>query len=603
MEHMIREIIQNSLDAPDPRHLDKPVIVRMGKIELTPDMVGSKSLKPHVQGSMECMKKDNQIQGAKFCKDALKMLERRTIPTLAITDENTTGLTIKKWEALVYKEGTPNKEGQTAAGGNFGIGKNAPYAVSKLRMVCYSTRYLNHHRTEKFIARCKLVAHPNPSNPEDELQHIGFGNSEPLKNSRFPPIEGNNIHKAFRLPRSGSGIFIVGFDEPDWEEAAKRSIARNFFTAIHEKKLQVVVNGESITNETLNDLDFGKDSYRGYYEIIKKTGKLFKINGDFGSFELRVATGEETMKNQIAYINRRGMLITEERRFKKNPFHPRLSGIGKFVAVIRAVDDETDARVRQMEPPTHEAIEYERLSNRDERIKTEKELREIQKKIADYIKKELNIDLLNKKTELTELSNILPFISDDSTEWQQGQSGNEPNEKVEHRQLPVPSPTSSTVDDRSGGPSGVEESDVQEKGGAEESDGEGGDVQEKGGFGDGSKSGKSGKDPKKKSRASVMDSKRIIRYNNTLRIAFTPRAGIVRFAVKPAGEEPKPEVVIPITDVKTISSDCKVSTLDDNTITVRTKRNKRVILDLSISQGESYTGYEVTEYETGGNRR
>ena len=48
LEHMIREIIQNSLDAQDRRHPDKPVIVRMKKLKLTPDMIGNVSLKLHV---------------------------------------------------------------------------------------------------------------------------------------------------------------------------------------------------------------------------------------------------------------------------------------------------------------------------------------------------------------------------------------------------------------------------------------------------------------------------------------------------------------------------------------------------------------------------
>ena len=343
---------------------------------------------------MECMDKGRQTQGVKFYRAALRMLEGKTMPVLAITDENTTGLTDSKWDALVYQEGTPNKEGQTAAGGSFGIGKNAPYAASKLSLICYSTRYLNRHRTEKFIARCRLVAHPNPSDPEEELQHIGFGNSEPLKNSRFPPITGSAIHKTFRLPRNGSGIFIIGFVEPDWEEAAKRSIACNFFTAIHEKKLQVMVNGEAVTNETLNDIRFGNGSYRDYYEIIKKGGRPFKINGKFGSFELRVSTGEKIIENRVAYVNRRGMLITEEKTFKKNPFHVRLGGIGRFAAVIRAADDKTDERVRRMEPPTHETIEYWRLSDRAERNTTKSDLADIAKNIADHIKEKLNIRLV-----------------------------------------------------------------------------------------------------------------------------------------------------------------------------------------------------------------
>ena len=127
------------------------------------------------------------------------MLKKKAIPTLEIIDENTTGLTDDKWTALVYKEGTPNKKGvKGVAGGSFGIGKNAPYVASKLGLVCYSTRYLDKHRVEKFIARCKMVAHKDPTDGR-ELQNVGFGTSERLVDSHFPPVKGTAIPKIFRL--------------------------------------------------------------------------------------------------------------------------------------------------------------------------------------------------------------------------------------------------------------------------------------------------------------------------------------------------------------------------------------------------------------------
>ena len=585
MEHMVREIIQNSLDAKDHRRSEAPVIVRMKQVELTPEMIGANSLMPHVQRSMERMNDSRQIPGARFYKKALGMMKKGPIPSLAITDENTTGLTDPKWDALVYKEGTPNKDGQMAAGGSFGIGKNAPYAASRLGLVCYSTRYLNKHRTEKFIARCKLVAHPDPAKPEDELQHVGFGNSEPLRNSRFPPIMGQDINETFRLKRSGSGIFIVGFVEPDWEESAKRSTACNFFAAIHEKKLKVVINGTAITHETLNSLDFGGGSYRNYYEILKRGGRPFKIRGRLGTFELKVKTDNEDMENKVAYVNRRGMLITDEKTFKRNPFHPRLGGIGKFVAVIRAADDKTDVRVRKMEPPTHEAIEFERISDKSDRISMEKMLNEIKGKVADHIKEKLHVDSLEKKTQLTELADILPFFSDLGKDKRRDRSYTEPKETVEHRQLPIPNSKPSTLGHDPG-----ESGD----GGRESGSG-------KDGSGGVSKAGGESKDPKKVATVSAMNAVRVVRHGDVLRVAFTSKSRHVVFAVKPAGEESKPEDVVLVTSVESASPDGK-PTLSDNTITVKTKQHRRVILDLSVSQSESYTGYDLVEYEAGGKK-
>ena len=581
LEHTVREIIQNSLDAKDQRYADKPAIVRMERINLTPPMVGGKDLMRHVEKSIERTDKDKQAQGTSFYREALRILKLKNISTLAIIDENTTGLIDSKWDALVYQEGTPNKAGIDAAGGSFGIGKNAPYAASKLSLVCYSTRFLKRNRIEKFIARSKLVAHMNPSKPREELQHIGFGTSEPLKDSRFPPIMGSSIRKEFRLPRSGSGVFIVGFMERNWKELAKRSIASNFFTAIHEKRLQVAVEGEEITNETLNDVDFGKGNRRHYYDIIKSTDKPEKIRGEFGSFELKVATGADTMGNRVAYVNRRGMLITDEKQFRKNPFGVRLPESGNFAAVMRAADDRTDERVRKMEPPTHETIEYERLNDPDERSKTESALREIQRMVIDHIKTKLNIDSLTNKTELTELADIIPFVSEHGKGLRPGDSEMRPSKEIGHRKLPIPQGHISA-------PIGSDGTN------------EGGPDTGKPGIGD--KGPKEGRRPKKKAGPGDMADVRVMRHGDVLRVAFTSKARSTRFALKPAGEEDKVEDTIPIMTAKNASSDGNAPALRKNVITLSTKRNERVILDLSISQGESYTGYNVVEYETRGKK-
>ena len=586
MAHVVREIIQNSLDAKDPRYPDKPVIVRMELIDLTPAMIGGSGLAKHVAKAVERTTSYNHTQGTKFYEEALRILKKAKIPTLKIVDENTTGLTDSKWDALVYQEGTPNKEGIGAAGGSFGIGKNAPYVASKLRLVCYSTRYLDRNRVEKFIARCRLVAHTDPLKSSRELQHVGFGTSKPLKESRFPPIMGSGIRGAFRLPNKGSGIFVVGFMERKWKEATKRSIACNFFTAIHERKLHVVVDGEEITHETLNAVDFGDRNRRHYYDIIKNSGRPDKISGKFGSFELKVSVGDDSMGNRIAYVNRRGMLITDEKAFRKNPFHARLGEAGRFAAVLRATDDKTDERVRRMEPPTHETIEYERLRDPEELNEAENQLRAIGDMIFDRIKKKLNIDVLANKTELTELADIIPLFSKPDKGGNAGGSTTEPSKEIGVRVMPIPKNRISPPMT----PGGDEEEPEEQPGGEGGAGGKGG-------------ASKNGPKPKWGPGNSNIDGMRVMRHGDMLRVAFTPKVGAVRFAVKPAGEENKAEDIIPVTAAKNAAHGGAAPILRKNVITVNAKRNQRVVLELSIHQGDSYTGYTVVEYEAVGRKR
>ena len=577
LEHVIREIIQNSLDAKSKRRHDNPVIVHIGTFDLKSDAINCKELALHVKKSLEMSIEQKNQKAVTFYRRALNMLKRSSIPTLKVIDENTTGLNGMKWDALVHQEGTPVKD-NASAGGSYGIGKNAPYAASDLSLVCYSTRYLDRHRIEKFIARCKLVAHYSPKDEKKELQHVGFGTSSSFAKNRFQPMMGRDINMGFRLAATGSGIYIVGFTEKDWQVISRRSIARNFFAAIHDKNLAVSVNGTGITNETLNDEDFGKDGHRHYYDLYKRRGKPIEVSKGFGNFNLQIAVGDDMMDNRIAYVNRLGMLITAEKSFKRNPFHARLGDVGRYVAIVCAADDKTDMRVRSMEPPTHEAIEYERIADQKERNKAERELRETNDEITRHIKKALGIDKFGSTTELTELADIIPFdIDEDSDTSNDGKDDNR-SEHITYRKIPPPK--SGIV------PMGNEGSD--------------GDADVEGNADDGTTG--SG-DPVRNNNARIggvakMEDARIVRHGNKLRVAFTPKTGTSMFAIMPAGEEYKVEDVVPIKHVHGVSENVVTIKLDNNTVTVNGAKNKRSILDITLGQDMQYTAYNIIDRAT-----
>lgn len=67
-----------------------------------------------------------------------KLLQDERISILKISDYNTTGLRKENWQSLIEQVGSSVKSDDSSAG-SFGIGKGAPFAVSDLRMVLYST--------------------------------------------------------------------------------------------------------------------------------------------------------------------------------------------------------------------------------------------------------------------------------------------------------------------------------------------------------------------------------------------------------------------------------------------------------------------------------
>ena len=232
---LVRETVQNSLDA----HEDglPPVTVDIYECDIAGEHIGATSLKPHLEQALARTTATGQAEGQKDYRKALSLIDQATIPCLAIVDRNTTGLHGRKWDSLIYEEGTPEKDGPGSPGGSFGIGKNAPYNVAALHAVIYCTRYTNGRqgRVEKMTGRAQLVSHPSPSDGV-MLQHVGFYSSEGNQ-----PITGPDIPATFRLDEAGTGLWIAGFnpDRRQWRNVAIRAAIDSFFHAIHNRNLVV----------------------------------------------------------------------------------------------------------------------------------------------------------------------------------------------------------------------------------------------------------------------------------------------------------------------------------------------------------------------------
>ena len=578
-KHTIRELLQNSLDA--VRNKGKPVEVEISVADIPSSELGASDLATHVKQALEQTKKQKVDQGTKFYANALKILKRKKIKTLAVIDTNTTGLAGGKWDALVYNEGTTNKGDMTAAGGSYGIGKSAPYLVSELKTVCYSTYYSRPGREERFIARCKLMAHKDPKGRDGELQHVGFGTKTPVpRNKRPPPTRGQGIYKDFRLDKTGSGIFIAGFNPllEDWLKVAERSVAQSFFEAVHTEKLRINLDGRLMTRDTLDEV-FEQDpdnrsSY--YYRIVRDDPgvKTVSIKKDLGQFTLKFYIGEDGMPNRIAYVNRRGMLVTDTRQRRSNPFYKAIGrGWANYAAVIMASDDETDKKIREMEPPSHGTIEPGLITDHKKREAMEAALGDVRDEITTIISDALRLSVKDKEINVSELADIMPIDGNDSSGM--GGQGQDEDAELPNRQLKP---------QKSG-----ESYPLQEGGG-------------KGKTGTTHKNRKNERKSKERNDA-ILEKIRIIRVDGKMRVAFTPtqRANEIRFLVRPAGEERMQENAIAVTKVEAVSNNISVRS-NDKTVVVSPKNGGRIKMDLTVGEAKAYTGYEIACVSTGGRK-
>ena len=130
IESTVRELIQNSLDAKLPNSACQ-VTIEHARID--PDTISATDLNRHMRAC------EAQNDHPEFFRDAHHTLKSAQIDVIQVTDSNTKGLDKEGWRACVNVEGRSVKDTGTA-GGSFGLGKNASFAMSNIGVVCYATR-------------------------------------------------------------------------------------------------------------------------------------------------------------------------------------------------------------------------------------------------------------------------------------------------------------------------------------------------------------------------------------------------------------------------------------------------------------------------------
>ncbi len=424
---LIRETIQNSLDAHDPDL--PPVEIEIKQCEISARELGLETLLPHLEQCLQTMQAKNQAAAAADYKQSIEQAKQDTIPCLAIIDNNTTGLTGRHWDSLILEEGIPEKGNTGSPGGSFGIGKNAPYNIAGLHAVYYSTRYWNGRKgkEQKLMGRAQLVSHPDPggssqpNQPIQMLQHIGFyanqqGPSGQVSFLGPQPIFPPELPAAFELKNNGTGIWIAGFTPPaDWTREAAKAVLENFFQAVYEGNLKVTLKDSQaetiISKEKIGSLmekGIADSDYEHYYRAIHEPMPLEPAEGQgrIGKIQISLRVSKYG-PNRVAYVNRKGMLITDSGRVGENPFHNRSGSWPAFTAVVQAIDDKTDQLIRRMENPAHTAINIDRLTG-DERREVEEDLKAAREQIRQLIDQAIKDQESEEAVNIAELAELLP---------------------------------------------------------------------------------------------------------------------------------------------------------------------------------------------------
>lgn len=140
VEVLVRELIQNSLDALDDQNYPVKIVFEPGEVDVNeiPDWSTLKSI-------FKSSKKYNKKAWPGAFEVMSKYFDSKKINFLKLTDLNTVGLSKKQngdevssWEACVLAD-SQSVKANGASRGSFGIGKNAAFAMSDINTVLYDT--------------------------------------------------------------------------------------------------------------------------------------------------------------------------------------------------------------------------------------------------------------------------------------------------------------------------------------------------------------------------------------------------------------------------------------------------------------------------------
>ena len=413
---LVREIIQNSIDAKASE--TRPVEVSFQTRELPVQSLDLAGLKRALQASRKypdlAPRYSSQFQrGIRTLSNATK---RKLITALSIVDSNTTGASDQegqrdKWHSLTKTVGSSSKDSPDSAG-TFGIGKHAPFAVTDLRTILYSTAYLENGADSavrrRFTGKSILVSH--------EMDGRFYRASGWLENDNRP-LQDDSVPDEFRLDSPGTEIAILGFDDPTWELEARESVVTHFFHALAHDNLRVRIGSTEINSKTMDaavaDVDQDGRILRFMEVSRSQPVESTELEG-IGLVNLRIIVDKDGEHGQrtLALVRDAGMMITDRLGSMRSTRAQRMISFPRhwlgFTAVVECLSEGNRSLLREAEGPRHDAISSD-FADSSERRQVSKALRALGEWIRDAIEKYARPPEPATTDNADEMADVLPL--------------------------------------------------------------------------------------------------------------------------------------------------------------------------------------------------
>ena len=362
---IVRESIQNSLDAVNNEQ--EPVLVAFTTFEISRiDFPNLFEIESHI---VQCKKYYHDNDNADrlfnemlyYLNDDIEGKKRAKLTCMKVADYNTVGMkydysdTRSPFYAFLRAAGVTVKSNQ-GAGGSFGFGKGAYFALSPLKTLFVSS--MDTTGKVYFEGATRLTTHKNES--DEKLTAYGFydsGNGEPVQENDFIP-------EILRRTQIGTDVNIIGlWDELHRKTIMVKSVLNNFWLAIYHNKLNVQIDNIFITRENLEQIIneyFPEENESGTPAEIElwnpksyfKAVKYANSTSQFKVFESELETLGKTkfyvylekgLPNRTAYFRKPKMVVFKRTSHK----------IKGYSAVLICENDKGNGMLRLMENPAH----------------------------------------------------------------------------------------------------------------------------------------------------------------------------------------------------------------------------------------------------------
>jgi hypothetical protein len=583
--HLAREVNQNSFDSGNGNTVR--VTIRQRSVE-TNEIPNLEELRRTVD-LCRAAAAGESAKARQFFETAAADLKKNKISILEISDFNTRGMAGPShngtaFYAFMKAKGQSKKASDTATG-SFGIGKFAPYAVSRLRTVFVSTVYKDDGGTIHRLTQGKSILMSHDESGK-RRQGVGFWGVK----EKCQPISGSAKDIPKWIQRGdetltdsdiGTSLIILGFDNSSgWQANLATSVAENFFGSISEGKLEVDIDSKYILSKStiktffddesvlqlISSQKFEPDQFnnsRSYLQCLSSAEGVVTEQTQsqlLGLCQLKILINEGLPK-RVAFL-RNGMFISDSLNL---PGIKNFADFKEFVAVFECLNPKGIELLRAMEPPRHDDFEPDRLATKDDQLKGKRALKDM----ATWIREMLKRHAKDPVSDVTTLDELKDFFPDDS-----GEGNGKPAEEIDPfgavviRARPVPIKLDRPAAVPQGQGPGSDGDDGEGGGGA---DGAGGGDSE--GGGKGSAPGGQGSSANKPA-VSLKNLRAVSTSSKSRRIAFTPiQNGTIAVSLYEAGADSDYELPI---------KEATVGDIKNGKLILEVEKGSRIMVDVGF---------------------